>query len=201
MLAGTFNAQDVANTLWAYATMGRVPGAGVIRALEGRAEALAGSFNAQGVANSLWAACVVFRFFSDPGQGDGCILLCSDWCPWVRLRASLPPTCASCASGSSVLCVVAAWSRGFVWRRSTTCSALKETCREAFECAPPSAPSATQQQVSETLRRHGAVVWRTRLAAQSRGIPSTWSCARVHDSSLGIGRERSSREGGVGSGV
>jgi hypothetical protein len=40
-LAGTFNAQDVANTLWACATMGREPGAGLRRALEGRAEALA----------------------------------------------------------------------------------------------------------------------------------------------------------------
>jgi hypothetical protein len=47
-LAGTFNAQEVANTLWAYATMGREPGAGVMRGLEGRAEALAGTFNAQG---------------------------------------------------------------------------------------------------------------------------------------------------------
>ena len=34
--AGTFNAQNVANTLWAYATMGREPGAGVMRELEGR---------------------------------------------------------------------------------------------------------------------------------------------------------------------
>ena len=49
-LAGTFNAQDVANTLWAYATMGREPGAGLMRVLEGRAEALAGTFNAQNVA-------------------------------------------------------------------------------------------------------------------------------------------------------
>ena len=37
-LAGTFIAQDVANTLWAYATMGREPGAGLMRELEGRAE-------------------------------------------------------------------------------------------------------------------------------------------------------------------
>ena len=48
-------AQDVANTLWAYATMGREPGAGLMRKLEGRAEALAGTFNAQDVANTLWA--------------------------------------------------------------------------------------------------------------------------------------------------
>jgi len=33
--AGTFNAQDVANTLWAYATMGRKPGAGVMRGWSG----------------------------------------------------------------------------------------------------------------------------------------------------------------------
>ena len=37
---GSFNAQGVANTLWAYATMGRAPGAGVMRLLEGRAEAV-----------------------------------------------------------------------------------------------------------------------------------------------------------------
>ena len=36
-LAGTFNAQGVANTLWACATMGREPGAGLMRELEGRA--------------------------------------------------------------------------------------------------------------------------------------------------------------------
>jgi hypothetical protein len=36
-LAGTFNAQEVANTLWASVTMGREPGAGVIRELEKRA--------------------------------------------------------------------------------------------------------------------------------------------------------------------
>jgi hypothetical protein len=52
-LAGTFMAQDVANTLWAYATMGRAPGAGMMRELEGRAEALAGTFNAQDGATLL----------------------------------------------------------------------------------------------------------------------------------------------------
>ena len=54
-VAGTFNSQEVANTLWAYATMGREPGAGMTRELERRAEAVAGNFNAQGVANPLWA--------------------------------------------------------------------------------------------------------------------------------------------------
>jgi len=51
-VADTFNAQGVANTLWAYATMGREPGSGMMRALEGRAEAVAGTFNTQVVVNS-----------------------------------------------------------------------------------------------------------------------------------------------------
>ena len=65
-LAGTFNAQNVANTLWAYATMGREPGAGVMKGLEGRAEALGGMFNAQNVANLLWAYATMGR---EPGVG------------------------------------------------------------------------------------------------------------------------------------
>jgi len=59
-LAGTLNAQALANTLcslWAYAMMGREPGEGVMvtRLLEGRAEASAGTLNAQALANTLWA--------------------------------------------------------------------------------------------------------------------------------------------------
>ena len=38
----------MANTLWAYATMGREPGAGVMRGLEGRAEAVAGTLQCAG---------------------------------------------------------------------------------------------------------------------------------------------------------
>ncbi len=65
-LAGTFNAQEVANTLWADAKMGWSPGAAVMRELEGRAEALAGTFNAQHVANTLWAYATMGR---EPGSG------------------------------------------------------------------------------------------------------------------------------------
>jgi hypothetical protein len=65
-VAGTFEAQNVANTLWAYATMGREPGAGLMRALEGRAEAVAGTFEAQVVANTLWAYATMGR---EPGAG------------------------------------------------------------------------------------------------------------------------------------
>ena len=48
--------------------MGREPGAGLMRELEGRAEALAGTFNTQEVTNTLWAACV-FSILRAPGEG------------------------------------------------------------------------------------------------------------------------------------
>ena len=63
---GLFCAQDLANTLWAYATMKGQPGKGLMRALEGRAEAVAGTFNAQNVANTLWAYATLGR---EPGAG------------------------------------------------------------------------------------------------------------------------------------
>ena len=65
-LAGTFNAQGVANTLWAYATMKRDLGAGLARVLEVRVVALADTFNAQNVSNTLWAYAKMER---EPGAG------------------------------------------------------------------------------------------------------------------------------------
>ena len=60
-VAGTFDSQSVANTLWAYATMGRTPGAQMMMVLEGRAEAVAGTMNAQNVSNTLWAYATMGR--------------------------------------------------------------------------------------------------------------------------------------------
>jgi len=60
--------------------------------------------------------------------------------------------------------------------------ALKEACREAFECTK-SAPSATQQQVSEILRQVGQSV-----EDEARCPKSGYSIdmlVHVHDSSLG----------------
>jgi hypothetical protein len=57
-----FGHEDVANTLWALATLGRTPGAQVMALLERRAAELstAAHFALQDVANTLWATC----FFS-----------------------------------------------------------------------------------------------------------------------------------------
>jgi endonuclease/exonuclease/phosphatase family metal-dependent hydrolase len=82
VMAGDFNSQGIANTLWAYATMGRKPGellmgqlerrAEVIAGdfnsmgqLERRAEVIAGDFNSQGIVNTLWAYATMGR---KPGE-------------------------------------------------------------------------------------------------------------------------------------
>jgi hypothetical protein len=185
-LAGTFNAQGVANTLWAYATMGRAPGAGLMRELEGRAEALADTFTAQAVVNTLWAVCVFFLLV-DPCQG---------W-SWVHTLVQRLVSLGEAASfNTAQLCQV---HQFFV-----SCSveprlrmeavndmcALKEACREAFECTK-SAPSATQQQVSETLCQLGLSV-EDEVRCPKSGY-SIDMLVHVPDSSLG--GEKSSRGG------
>jgi len=186
-LAGTFKAQNVSNTLWAYATMGRAPGAGLMRELEGRAEALACTFNAQDVANTLWAA-GVFSLLLDLGQG---------W-RWVhkvvqRLVSLGEAVCFNAANLSQIhqfllCCRVEPRLRmeaiNDMW-------ALKETCREAFECTK-SAPSAMQQQVSETLRHMGLSV-KDEVRCPKSGY--SIDMIVVHDSGRGIGGERSSSTG------
>ena len=56
-VAGKFNSQNVANMLWAFATMGTKPGERMMGQLERRAEAISGEFNWQAVVNTPWGAC------------------------------------------------------------------------------------------------------------------------------------------------
>jgi hypothetical protein len=182
-LGGTFTALCVAITLWAYATLGREPGAGLMRELEGRSEALAGTFTTQGVAISLWAACL-FSLHFDPGHG---------W-RWVHLVQRLVTLGKVACFNTAQLCQV---HQFFV-----SCSveprlrmeaindmwALKETCREAFVCTKTaaSAASKTQQQVSETLRHMGLLV-----EDEVRCPKSGYSIDMiVHDSGRRMGGER-----------
>jgi hypothetical protein len=184
-LAGTFKAQNVANTLWAYATMGREPGAGLMRGLEGRAEALAGTFNAQNVANTLWAACVFF-LVSDPGHG------------WRWLHAVVERLVslddASCFNAFELCQIHQFLVSCRVEPRLRTeaiddMRALRERGREAFECAK-AAPSAMQQQVSETLRRMGMSV-EDEVRCPKSGYSIDMILHRhVHDSGRGMGGER-----------
>ena len=50
-----YNAQELSNTLWAYATMGRGPGERVMGMLEGRMGEVVREYNAQELSNTLWA--------------------------------------------------------------------------------------------------------------------------------------------------
>jgi uncharacterized alpha-E superfamily protein len=65
-ISGEFNSQNVANTLWAFATMGKKPGERMMGQLERRAEAISGEFTAQEVANTLWAFATMG---TKPGSG------------------------------------------------------------------------------------------------------------------------------------
>jgi len=52
---GTFNPQDIANTLWSFATLGLKPSEELMARIMTRAVAVQRDFNPQGIANTLWA--------------------------------------------------------------------------------------------------------------------------------------------------
>ena len=139
-LAGTFNAQGVANTLWACATMGREPGAGLMRELGARAEAVAGTFNAQEVANTLWAVCL-FSIFCTHQEG-------SRWVHTVaqRLVSLDKPGCLNTAQLYQLhqFCVWCGVEPRLGEEEINDMQSLKEACRSTFEGAKP-AQSATQK--------------------------------------------------------
>jgi hypothetical protein len=155
-VAGTFNAQGVANTLWAYATMGREPGAAVMQKLERRAEAVAGTFNEQNVANTLWASSVFTLLRASDAE--------MRWVDTVVQRlVSLDKPAFLKSAGLYQLhqfflsCSLETRLKSLLVEGIKEMSSLKETCRLAFEGAQTN-PSATQQQVSETLRHMGLSV-------------------------------------------
>jgi hypothetical protein len=54
-ISGEFKPQEVANTLWAYATLGRQPGERMMGLLEGRVELISGEFKPQAVSQMRFA--------------------------------------------------------------------------------------------------------------------------------------------------
>ncbi len=52
-ISGEFNLQEVANTLWVFATMGTKPGKQMMGQLERRADVISGKFNLKVVENTL----------------------------------------------------------------------------------------------------------------------------------------------------
>jgi hypothetical protein len=193
-LAGTFNAQDVANTLWAYATIGRAPGSVLMRELEGRAEAVAGTFKAQEVANSLWSACVFAILRAVEGESRLIHTLSQ------RLVSLGDAACFNTTELSQL-------HQYFLWcsmeprfgvEAIKEMQSLKEACRSAFETSATS-PSATQQQVSETLRHMGLWV-EDEVRCPKSGYSIDMHVVAFHpqaadDSGRRMGGERSSSTG------
>jgi hypothetical protein len=157
-----------------------------MRKREGRAEALAGTFNAQDVATTLWAACVFsllrasnaeFRWVDTVVQR--LVSLDKSACFNIAQLCQLHQFFLSCSVET----------RLFV-EAIKDMQSLKDSCRLAFE-GEQTAPSATQLQVSETLRHMGLSV-----EDEFRCPRSGYSIDMlVHDSALEIGGERSSRGG------
>jgi hypothetical protein len=151
-MSGEFNSQDVANTLWAFATMGTKPGERMMGLLERRVEVIAGEFKPQGIANTLWA----IGFFC------------------IHFNLTLPVCCSLFFSLPSMqfhdqkcLCqlhqffISCDMIEGLHADLSVSVQALKEkigpSCEAAF-IGVPVHPSASQQQVSDTLRDMGLSV-------------------------------------------
>ena len=72
-IAGEFNSQDFANTLWAYATMGTTPGKRMTGQLERRAETISGKFTSQEVAKTLCAYATIATKLGERVMGQSLI--------------------------------------------------------------------------------------------------------------------------------
>jgi hypothetical protein len=157
-ISGEFNSQHVANTLWAYATMGRKPGEGMMGQLERRAEAISGEFNSQEVANTLWSMCFFCTLSSDMDCGFLAFLVSVasrlDFQFFVGLN-----TQQLCQVHQFFIACDMEESLGL--RLPASIYALKgdlgPDCKAAF-LAAPAQPSASQQQVSDALRGMGLSV-------------------------------------------
>ena len=62
-MSGEFNSQHIANTLWAYATLGTRSGEGMMGQLEERTEAISGEFKAQEIhaMHQIFISCDIMK--------------------------------------------------------------------------------------------------------------------------------------------
>jgi hypothetical protein len=150
--SGEFKPQGVANTLWAYATLGMHPGGGLLGELEKQTERLAHEFNSQDIANTLWT----MFFFSIHNPDLGCRFFCA-------LSSKLLVLDASCFEGQELsqmhqIFTSCDLEEGVRARMPDSFVALKDklgpACKAAFVAQCIKA-SASQEQVSDALRGMG----------------------------------------------
>jgi hypothetical protein len=151
-MSGEFKPQGVANTLWAYATLGMQPGDGLLGKLEEQTERLAHEFNSQDVANTLWT----ISFFSIHNPDLGCRFVCA-------LSSKLSVLDASCFEGQELsqmhqIFTSCDLEEGVRARMPGSFATLKDklgpACKAAF-VAQCTKASASQEQVSDALRGMG----------------------------------------------
>ncbi len=144
--------------------------------LERRAKAISGEFNSQNVANTLWSLC----FFCMISLDLDCVFL-----SFLVAVASRLDFQFFCGLDRQRLCQVHQFfiacdiEESLGMRLPASINALKAdlgpACKAAFLVAPAN-PSASQQQVSHTLRDMSLSVEDEVRYAQSQSTPSTSTC-------------------------
>jgi len=157
-ISGEFKPKEVANTLWAYATLGIQPGGSFLGQLEEQVERLAHEFNSQDVANTLWTtsflnihnpdvACRFFNALSSKLSVFGAPCIEEQNLFKMHHLSQLHQFFISCDLEEGVR---ARMPESFVALKDR----LRAACKAAF-VAQPTEASASQQQVSDALRGMG----------------------------------------------
>ena len=138
---GDFNAQELANTAWAFAKAGQ-PDAQLFMALARAAERRVGDFNAKHLANTAWAFAVA-NCYSDQLFGPAFAHCCETTiCTYAEVQH------------------LARLHQWVLWHQELELPrplspALRDRCFAAF-CATPSSPSQMQRKVTAALAELGA---------------------------------------------
>jgi hypothetical protein len=157
-ISGEFNSQDIANTLWALATMGTKPGERMMGQLERRTEAISGEFNSQAVANTLWSLCFFSMLLSNSDSAFSSFLASVVLRLGSKSLSELNTQHLCLLHQFFIACDI---EENLGMRLPASIYALKvdlgPACKASFLSAPAN-PSVSQQQVSDTLRDIGLSV-------------------------------------------
>ena len=145
-ISGEFNSQNVANTLWAFATMGTRPGERMMGQLERRAEAISGEFNSQALANTLWAVSFFRVHFNVAPRLYGCLS-----CRFSSMDFDEKQSLCQLHQVFMTCDMTEGLHADLSVSIQTLKGKLGPSCQAAF-FGMPVHPSASQQQVSDTLR-------------------------------------------------
>jgi len=166
-VAREFSAQGMANTLWAYATMGREPGERVMGLLDAHAEFISANFSSQDIVDTRWAVNKMGLALSE------------------SLAAALSAREASISSSLSAFVAAAAEpGKGPPPQAACACDAMsvaQESVASGFTARTGQTAATTLSQASTAPSRSSAYSQASTAAA---GADGGWSVAK------GKGRRR-----------